>query len=171
VEAGDWLSDLVIRPAVAADHAAILGIWNPVIRDTTIIFAAQERDVAGLAALIAERRAAWFEFFVALDAEGLRGFASYAQFRGGDGYRTAMEHTVMLAPDARGRGIGRALVSAVEAHARTRDAHTMHAGISGENAAGIAFHERIGYRTVAVVPEVGRKFGRFLDLVLMQKRL
>lgn len=160
----------MIRPAADADHAAILRIWNRVIRETTIIFAAQERDETGLAALIAERRAAGFEFLVA-EAGGIAGFASYAQFRGGDGYRTAMEHTVMLAPEARGRGIGRALMAAVEAHARARGAHTLHAGVSGENAAGIRFHERIGFRTVAVVPEVGRKFDRFLDLVLMQKML
>lgn len=59
----------------------------------------------------------------------------------------------------------------LEDHARAGGGHTLFAGVSGENAAGIAFHEKVGFRTVAVIPEVGRKFGRWLDLVLMMKFL
>lgn len=160
----------MIRPAVEADLDAVLAIWNPVIRETTVTFSSEERTREGLAALIAGRRAAGREFFVA-EAEGVAGFASYDQFRGGNGYRHAMEHTVILGPAAWGRGLGRALMAAVEGHARAAGHHTMHGGVSGENAAGIAFHERVGYRVVGVVPEAGFKFGRWLDLVLMQKRL
>lgn len=160
----------MIRPATPDDHAAILSIWNPVIRDTTITFSDEEKTPASLAAMIAERRAAGREFFVA-DEGGIAGFATYAQFRGGNGYAHAMEHTVILAPGAGGRGLGRALMARVEDHARTGGGHTLFAGVSGENAAGIAFHERIGFRTVATIPEAGRKFGRWLDLVLMMKFL
>jgi phosphinothricin acetyltransferase len=161
----------MIRPATADDHAAILAIWNPVIRATTIIFGTEERTPAGLAALIAERRAAGREFFVAEHDRRICGFATYAQFRSGDGFAHAMEHTVMLAPDARGRGIGRALMARIEAHARAAGGHTLFAAVSGENDRGIAFHERLGFRTVALIPEAGRKFGRWLDLVLMMKFL
>jgi phosphinothricin acetyltransferase len=161
---------MTVRPAQEADLDAVLAIWNPVIRDTTITFSSEERSRATLAAMIAERRAAGREFFVADDG-AVRGFASYAQFRGGNGYRHAMEHTVILGEQGQGRGLGRALMAAVEAHARAAGHHTMHAGVSGENRAGVAFHERVGYRTVGVIPEAGFKFGRWLDLVLMQKRL
>jgi phosphinothricin acetyltransferase len=160
----------VIRPFAAADTEALLALWNPVIRDTTITFSSEEKTAGSLAALVAERRAAGREFFVA-DEGGVVGFASYAQFRGGNGYAHAMEHTVILGPGGRGRGLGRALMAAVEDHARAAGHHTMHAGVSGENLPGIAFHEAVGYRKVAVIPETGWKFGRWLDLVLLQKVL
>ena len=57
------------------------------------------------------------------------------------------------------------------ASASRSGAHQMIAGVSGENAQGRAFHERLGYRVIAIVPEAGFKFGRFMDLVLMQKFL
>lgn len=166
---------MIIRPARPDDYAAILAIWNPVIRDTTIIFHSQERDPAMLDELITSRRAAGHEFFVA-EAEGadggaIMGFASYAQFRAGNGYATAMEHSIILADGARGKGAGRALMQRLEAHAAAAGAHTLFAGVSGENSAGIAFHQAIGFHTVATIPEAGRKFGRWLDLVLMMKFL
>lgn len=161
---------MILRPFAAGDTDAVMNIWNPVIRNTTVTFSSEEKTLDGLAAMIAERRAAGHEFFVAEDG-GLLGFATYGQFRGGNGYVHAMEHTIILAPEARGRGAGRALMAAVEGHARAGGAHTLFAGVSGENAEGVAFHARIGFRTVATIPEVGRKFGRWLDLVLMMKML
>lgn len=162
---------VIIRPAGPGDLADIAALWNPVIRDTTVTFSSEEKTEAGLAAMIAERRAAGRDFFLARDGDGLIGFATYAQFRGGSGYAHAMEHTIILAERAWGRGVGRALVSRIEDHARAGGAHTLFAGVSGENAAGIGFHDRLGFRTVAVIPEAGRKFGRWLDLVLMMKFL
>ncbi len=161
----------MIRPATADDHAEILAIWNPVIHDTTIIFGTEEKTPESLAALIDERRAAGREFFVAERDHRICGFATYAQFRSGDGYARAMEHTVIVAPDAAGSGIGRALMAQIEAHARAGGGHTLFAAVSGENGPGIAFHDRLGFRTVAQIPEAGRKFDRWLDLVLMMKFL
>jgi phosphinothricin acetyltransferase len=82
-----------------------------------------------------------------------------------------MEHTIQLAPEASGRGHGRALMTAVEDHARAGGAHSMFAGVSGENPEGRAFHARLGYVETAILPQVGWKFGRWMDLVLMQKIL
>ncbi|HQU67116.1 MAG TPA: N-acetyltransferase family protein [Albidovulum sp.] len=160
----------MIRLAVAEDFSAILAIWNPIIRDTTVTFSSEEKTPESLAAMIATRRADGREFFVADDG-GILGFATYAQFRAGNGYAHAMEHTVILGPDASGQGIGRALMTHLEGHARAGGAHTLFAGVSGENAPGVAFHERLGFRTLARLPEAGRKFGRWLDLVLMMKLL
>ena len=161
----------MIRAADGADIPGILAIWNLFVRGTTMTFATGEKTAGGVAALIAERRGQGFEFWVA-EAEGqVLGFASYAQFRGGDGYARTLEHSVMLGPAAQGRGIGRAVMAVVEAHAFARGGHTIYAGVSAENAGGRAFHAALGYAEVAVLAEAGWKFGRWIDLVLMQKKL
>jgi phosphinothricin acetyltransferase len=156
-----------VRQATAADVAAVAAIWNHYIRDTAVTFNAQEKTVAEVAALIEGRPA----FFVALDQDRVAGFATYGQFRGGLGYARTMEHTIQLAPGMSGRGHGRALMTVVETHARTGGAHSMFAGVSGENPEGRAFHARLGYAETAILPKVGWKFGRWMDLVLMQKFL
>ncbi len=122
--------------------------------------------------MVAAKAAAGHGFFVACDAAGrVIGQASYGQFRGGMGYRDL--HGA-FDPSCRMPGVaasGGALLQAVEDHARHGGAHQMIAGVSGENPDGRAFHDRMGYRVLAVVPEAGFKFGRFMDLVLMQKFL
>ena len=160
----------MIRHARPGDAQALADLWNPWIRNTAVTFNSIEKTATDMTTMMAARAAGGHGFFVAAD-QSLSGFASYAQFRGGIGYAHAMEHTVMLAPDARGRGIGRALMSRVEDHARAAGAHVMIAGISGENAGGRAFHLALGYREIATLCEVGYKFGRWMDIVLMQKFL
>jgi phosphinothricin acetyltransferase len=160
-----------LRPAVEADIPGLLAIWNPVIRDTAITFTDAEHSPVSLARLLAERRAAGHAFLVAEAAGEILGFATFGQFRAGRGYRRSFEHTIHLAPQARGRGLGRALMAVLEGEARAAGGHVLLAGVSAENPAGIAFHAAIGYHEVARLGEVGFKFGRFIDLVLMEKRL
>lgn len=162
---------LTIRPAGDADYPAVSAIWAPILEATTITFAIDARPPEVLAGMAADRRASGCEFFVADEDGRVLGFATYCQFRAGNGYLTSMEHTVILAPEAWGRGIGRKLMEAVEDHARARGAHTMVGVVSGENAEGVAFHAACGYRTCGTLPEVGRKFGRYLDAVMMVKVL
>lgn len=162
---------LLIRAARAVDVAPILAFWNPVIEASTITFSPTPHSPESLSALIHERQAGGRAFLVAEAAGTVLGFASYDQFRKGLGYAHAMEHTIILAPEARGRGVGRALMAAIEAHARAAGAHLMVGGVSGENAAGIAFHAAVGFEEAGRVAQAGRKFGRWIDLVLMQKLL
>jgi L-amino acid N-acyltransferase len=159
-----------IRPATPADAEAIRAIWNPVIRDTAITFNSVCKTPGDIAALLAERRAAGHGFLVADDG-GVRGFATYGQFRAGAGYARTMEHTVILSPAARGRGTGGALMAALADHARAAGALSLWAGVSAANPAGVAFHAAIGFATVARLPDVGWKFGRCHDLILMRKTL
>jgi L-amino acid N-acyltransferase len=161
----------MIRPARTTDAAAIAGIWNPIIRDTAVTFNAQEKSEADIAAMITDRAAAGHGFLVAVADGAVVGFATYSQFRGGVGYARTMEHTVLLAPAAHGKGLGRALMTGIEDHARAGGAHSLYAGVSAENPAGRAFHAAIGFAEIAVLPAVGFKFGRWMDLVLMQKFL
>ncbi|PHQ80276.1 MAG: GNAT family N-acetyltransferase [Thalassobium sp.] len=157
----------MIRPATARDCARIAAIWNPVIRDTTITFNPVEKTAQDIALMIKTRPV----FIVAAQDDDIMGFATYDQFRAGLGYAQAVEHTVIIAPDAKGQGLAKALMHDLFARARAQGVHTMWAGVSGENAQGVAFHTALGFETIGILPEVGRKFDRWIDLVLMQKRL
>ena len=95
---------MIIRPAQEEDVAPILAFWNPIIRDTTISFANDEHDPNSLLSLILSRRAQGTEFLVACDNDQVLGLATYSQFRSNTGYRRTVEHTIILAPEARGRG-------------------------------------------------------------------
>lgn len=158
----------MIRPATAADAPAIARIWNGLITASVATFNAVEYTDTQIAAMIADKATAGHAFYV---NDPVTGFATYGQFRGGVGYAHTMEHTVHLSDAARGRGLGRALLTAVEDHARMNGTHAMLAGVSGENTAGLAFHAACGYVRAATLHQVGRKFGRWMDLVLMQKFL
>lgn len=160
-----------IRDAQAGDAAAIAAIWNPVIRDSFVTFNAAEKTGGEIATLIDDTRGAGHGFLVCEANGGIAGFGLYTQFRKGVGYARTVEHTILLAPDAQGRGAGRALLAALEDHARAGGAHTIFAGVSAANPAGRAFHAACGYVEVVTLREVGFKKGRWLDLHLMQKHL
>jgi L-amino acid N-acyltransferase YncA len=161
----------MIRPATPDDVPGIPAIWNPIIRDTLVTFNATEKTPADLTALLAEKSASGQAFLVAELEGAVAGFSTYGQFRGGIGYRHTVEHTILLGPAARGRGFGRALLRGVEDHARKAGAHSIFAGVSAANPEGLAFHTAMGYAETAILPQVGYKSGRWLDLVLMQKFL
>jgi phosphinothricin acetyltransferase len=158
----------VIRPATPADAPSIAAIWNHYIRSTTVTFTPVEKTTAEVAALTTAPHA----FFVADVSGQITGFARHGQFRTGQGYARAAEHTILLAPDApRGQGTGRALLQAILDDATARGIGAMIAAISGDNAQGLAFHAAMGFATIGLLPAVGWKFGRWHDLLLMQKRL
>jgi phosphinothricin acetyltransferase len=156
---------MIIRPALPTDAPQIAAIWNHAIRHTTITFNPVEKSDAEVAELCARQALVWEE-----DGRVL-GFSRFFQFRGGEGYRHTAEHTILLHKDGQGRGMGRALMTATCDAARAAEYHSLFAGCSAENSGAVAFHAACGFRTVATLPEVGFKFGRWIDLVLMQKML
>lgn len=158
---------MIVRAARSEDAVAITEIQNPVIQDTAITFNS-ELKTPGMVQEAIEQLPC---FLVAEDEGRILGFVSYLQFRRGVGYARAMEHTIVLAPEARGRGVGRALMTAAEDHARAAGVGSLWAGISGENPDGVKFHARLGYEEIARLPKVGFKFDRWMDLVLMRKWL
>ena len=160
-----------IRAVKAGDYPAILAFWNPAIAQGVATFSTDQHSLESLDDMVAKRFAAGRPFIVAQDADAVLGFATYDQFRANNGYRYAMEHTVFLAPQAQGKGLGRALMTQIEDHARAAGHHMMIAGISGENTPAIGFHAAIGYRPSGRIQEAARKFDRWFDLVLMQKLL
>ena len=158
---------MIIRDATQGDAAAISAFWSPLILHSVVTFNSIAKAPRDVCDMIRDRPC----FLVAEVVGAAVGFVTYDQFRGGVGYAHTMEHTIILAPEAQGQGAGRALMLAAMEHARARQVHSLVAGVSGENAAGVTFHANLGFEQVAVLPEVGRKFGRWMDLVLMQKRL
>ena len=156
---------MTVRPATPADAPGIGAIWNTIIRDTTITFNPVEKPDAEIAELTQQN-----PFFV-WDENRILGFATYFPFRSGPGYLHTVEHTIVLHPDAQGRGVGRALMTRICDHARAADKHSLIAVVTKENPGGLAFHEAMGFVRRATLPEVGFKFGRWLDAVFMQKRL
>jgi phosphinothricin acetyltransferase len=108
---------------------------------------------------------------VAVDDSGILGFASYGDFRTWPGYRFSVEHTVHIRADQRGRGVGTTLVHALIQRATEQGKHMMIGGVDADNEASLRFHERLGFVRAARLHQVGFKFGRWLDLVFVQRIL
>ncbi|CUJ85940.1 N-acyltransferase YncA [Ruegeria denitrificans] len=155
-----------IRQARAADAAAIADIVNAIIKDTLVTFTTDERSNESIAKDIEARGRG---YLVAEQEKQVLGFATISPFRSGPGYAQCRELTIHLTPDAQGQGAGRALIAALESDARKDGVHVLVAGISSANPGAVAFHTALGFEQVGRMPEVGRKWGKWLDLVLMQK--
>jgi phosphinothricin acetyltransferase len=161
-----------VRDAGDADLHGILDIYNDVIRTSTAVYSIDPVTVEERREWVAARRARGFPVLVAADATQVLGFASFGDWRGlWAGYRYTVEHSVHVRADARRRGVGRELVEALIPRARELGKHVMIGGIDATNLDSILFHQRLGFERVAHFREVGRKFGRWLDLVFMQRWL
>jgi len=159
------------RPAKFSDSAEIADIWNPYIKKTFVTFNASEKTQEEVWKLVKDRRNNGHEFWVAIQDDKIIGFASYDQLRAGIGYRYSMEHTIIVSEKYKSLGVGKNLMGILCAHAKDRDINSMWAGVSALNVPAIKFHEGLGFKIVARLPEVGYKFDTFVDLVLMRKIL
>lgn len=165
------MTDVQIRDAESGDLEAITAIHNDAVQNTTAIWNEQPVDVADRASWLADRTGSGFPVIVAVDDSGVLGYASFAQWRPHSGYRHTVEHSVYVRADQRGRGIGKALMGALVSRARDRGVHAMIAGIDASNEGSIALHTRLGFVEVGRMPQVGAKFGRWLDLAFLQLTL
>lgn len=165
-------ASMLIRDATKDDLPQILAIYNDVLATSTAIYA--------IRATTLEERAEWFEarvkrgypVLVAVEEKRVLGFSSFGDWRGAwSGYRHTIEHSVHVAGDSRCGGIGTKLVEALFPRAAAMNMHVMIGGIDAANEGSLRFHERLGFQRVAHFKEVGRKFGRWLDLVFMQRFL
>ena len=164
--------DLHIRDAMAGDAPGIAAIYNDAVLHTTAIWNEVRVDTANRAQWIAERQARGYPVLVASDARGaVLGYASFGDWRAFDGYRHTVEHSVYVHPDCRGQGVGRRLMQALIERARGLGKHVMVAAIEAGNTGSIALHEQLGFVQTGRMPEVGTKFGRWLDLAWLQLRL
>ena len=160
-----------VRAAVPADLPGILAIYNEVIAASTAVYALAPVTLGERTAWWEARQAQGYPVLVAAEGADVLGFSSFGDWRGWPGYRFTVEHSVYVATACQQRGIGRQLVEALFPLAAQLDKHVMLGGIDAANAASIAFHRRLGFKQVAHFEEVGHKFGRWLDLVFMQRML
>jgi len=164
------MKSMPIRDAEEGDLPGILAIYNEVVATSAAIYADDPSTLAERREWWRERRARNFPVLVAVDAKGVAGFSSFGDFRAFPNYRHTVEHSVHVRSDMRGRGVGAALVEALFPYALALQKHVMVGGIDAENAVSLRMHERLGFERVAYMPEVGHKFGRWLDLIFVQKR-
>ncbi len=162
---------MIVRDAVDGDLEAVARIYNDAVANTTAIWNETLVDLDDRRRWAAARTAAGFPVLVAEIDGRVAGYGSFGDFRAFDGYRHSCEHSVYVDTDFRRRGVARALMPALEERARRLDKHVMIAGIEAGNAASIALHTEFGFVEVGRLPQVGRKFERWLDLVFMEKIL
>jgi L-amino acid N-acyltransferase len=158
-----------IRDAEESDLPGLLAIYNDVIATSTAVYTDAPVTLEDRRQWRQARLASGYPVLVAIDSSGVLGFSTFGDFRSWPGYRYTVEHTVHVRADCRGRGIGSELLEALFPRAAALDKHVMIAGVDAANSASIRFHERLGFERAAHLKEVGHKFGRWLDLVFLQR--
>ena len=160
-----------IRFATKEDCAAIAEIYNHAVVHTAAIWNVKTVDTDNRIAWFEARQFAHFPVLVSEENGVVTGYSSYGDWRAFDGFRHTVEHSVYVHPDHQGKGLGRALLTALIEEARCRGKHVMVAGIEAQNSASLHLHETLGFITTGQMPQVGTKFGRWLDLTFMQLQL
>lgn len=161
---------LFVRPADASDLPAMTALYNRFVETTIVNF-----DVAPFTV---EVRGAWFAQFgvrgryrlFAGELDG--GFAGYAgsmRHKEKRAYETTVETTIYVDPRFARRGVGRALYQALFAALDGEDVHSAVAGVALPNEASVRLHQSFGFEEIGVFREVGRKFGRYHDVLWMQR--
>jgi L-amino acid N-acyltransferase YncA len=153
-----------------AQHArAILDILNEAILNSTALYDYRPRTLDSMTRWFELKAAHGFPVIGAVDGSGhILGFASYGTFRDRPAYKYTVEHSVYVQAQQRGRGIGRLLMQELIARARQQELHVLVGGIDLGNAPSIALHQSLGFVQTGTLPQVGFKFGRWLDLAFYQ---
>ena len=163
-------SPVIVRLAVLDDAEAIRSIYNREVTGTTVTFDLVPRSLDDQRAWLAAHAGA-HPAVVAVAGEEIVGFGSLSPYRDRPAYSTTVENSVYVAEDWRGKGVGHALLGELVRLAGLHGFHAVMARIVGGHDASIALHKSCGFELVGVEREVGRKFGRWLDVALMQKLL
>jgi L-amino acid N-acyltransferase YncA len=164
-------SECLIRPATPADMAAIAAIYAHFVETTTATF-----DLVAPGEATMQRRMQTVVDcglpYLAAELEGyLVGYSYAAPFRPREGYRFTVEDSIYVRADCRGHGVGKLLLGELISRCRAVNRHSMVACICGVNPPSIALHASLGFHTIGTLPEAGRKFGQWLDLTMLQRRL
>ena len=163
---------LAVRAATAADHPAIVELYNHHVVNTPVTFDTTPFTV--------ETRRPWFEQFadwgryrllVAVEDDRLLGYVGSFRYRPKAAYETSVETTIYVQPELARRGVGTRLYQALFAELQGQDVHRALAGVTLPNDASMRLHQKLGFAQVAHFTEQGRKLGRFWDVAWLEKPL
>jgi phosphinothricin acetyltransferase len=161
----------IVRPATDADLPGILAIYNDAVARTTAIWNDDQVDMESRRAWMEARRRLGYPVLVADEGGTVLGYGALGEFRAFQGYRETVEDSLYVAEGARRRGVAAAILGELVVEGQRLRKHVMLAAITGENEASIRLHRKFGFADAGRLSEVGTKFGRWLDLVLMQRLL
>lgn len=160
--------NVIIRNATIEDLPPILEIVNHAILNTTSNYLYEVQTLENQLQWFEDKKSKQFPIIVA-DYNGTAiGFGTYGTFREKIGYQFTVEHSVYVAPEFFGKGIGKQLLLALIVLAKEEGYHTMIGGIDAANTGSIDFHRKFGFVETGIIKEVGFKFGKWLDLQFMQ---
>lgn len=163
--------EINIRPYIVNDVDAIVAILNYYIENTTALYDYEKRNVELQKEVFNDKLKKGFPIIVATHNDHVVGFGYYSEFRFREAYKFTVEHSVYVAPDRHGKGVGKMLLNTLIELAKKQKLHTMIAVIDSENQNSINFHELFGFVTVGNIKESGFKFNRWLHSVIMQLML
>ncbi|MES0880468.1 GNAT family N-acetyltransferase [Roseibium sp. SCP14] len=161
-----------IRNAEPHDVPAILDLYNRAVRETTAAWTTREETLDDRLTWFEARKSQGLPVIVAVGSDDeVLGFASYGPFRPKEGYRLTAEHTIYVDPEVQKQGIGRGLLARLLEIAGVHGIHVLVGVVDSDNKASIALHEKLGFEKTGHMPQVGTKFGRWLNLVFLTKVL
>jgi L-amino acid N-acyltransferase YncA len=159
-----------VRLARIEDAEALRAIYNVEVLESTVTFDLVPRSLSEQRQWMTARSGA-HAVVVAEDGDEVVGFASLSPYKERPAYRTTVEDSVYVRRDQQGRGVGKALLTELLTLANQHGFHAVVARIVGGHEASIALHQGAGFSVVGTEREVGRKLGRWLDVVVMQRLL
>ena len=159
-----------VRLATLADAEATRTIYNVEVTESTVTFDLVPRTLDDQREYLTARSGA-HAVLVAEEGNEVVGFASFSPYRDRPAYSTTVEDSVYVRRDQQGKGVGKVLLGELVTLATSHGFHTMMARIVGGHDASIALHRALGFEIVGTEREIGRKFGRWLDVVVMQRLL
>ena len=160
--------NVIIRKATVNDVAKILEIVNYAIVHTTSNYLYDVQTLDMQTQWFEEKQTKKFPVIVAVINDFVIGFATYGTFREKIGYQFTVEHSVYVAEEFIGKGVGKLLLTQLIILAKSEGYHTMIGGIDAANTGSITFHKKFGFVETGSIKEVGFKFGKWLDLQFMQ---
>jgi L-amino acid N-acyltransferase YncA len=159
-----------VRLADERDNEAIRAIYNHEVATSTVTFDLEPRSVEEQRAWLAEHLGAYPA--VVAEHEGVVvGFGSLSPYRDRPAYATSVEDSVYVAKGWRGQGVGRMLLEELIRLARSHGFHTVLARAAADNEPSIGLHRACGFELVGLERQVGRKFGRWIDVAILQRML
>ena len=157
-----------IRKYRPDDAKVITDILNHYIVNSTALYDYHNRTTEQQQAIFDEKLKKGFPVIVAAINDKIAGFGYYSEFRFREAYKFTVEHSVYVAADAHGKGIGKMVLQELIALAKEQKLHTMVAVIDSENQNSIRFHEQFGFEIVGNIKESGFKFDRWLHSIILQ---